>query len=290
MRLENILQDLFGERPLERHTVLQYRKSNQCFGEFLGHPATTEDLVESRINAWLASLTKISTTTVHNRKRGMTAIWNYAAERGLVRYYDQRRLRKTKAAPLVVMARNVADIRTLLEAAQLLKGCMRCGISATDLLIARIRIGFETGLRAGDVLRLTFSQIDGNEIRLVQRKVKRPHKVEISMHTVHAIDVIRFPERELIFPLTKSGLRHWENRLYAKAAELGVNKRRGEALGALRKSFATEVTKRDGIESAARGLGHAPSTGTMVAKLHYVESSAISRPIAPPMVSDSDRN
>ncbi len=227
MRLENILQDLFGERPLERHTVLQYRKSNQCFGEFLGHPATTEDLVESRINAWLASLTKISTTTVHNRKRGMTAIWNYAAERAWCGITIGAAYGKPKRSTGGDGAER-RDIRTLLEAARLLQGCMRCGIPATDLLIARIRIGFETGLRAGDVLRLTFSQLDGNEIRLVQRKVKRPHKVEISMHTVHAIDVIRFPERELIFPLTKSGLRHWEKRLYAKAAELGVNKRRGK--------------------------------------------------------------
>lgn len=147
MFLLELADQLIAERAVSHQTALQYRRCARRFGEFLQRPAAVDDLKESTINSWLVAEQKkgLTGTSVHNAKRGLTVLWNYAAELDLCGYYERRRLRKTRPDPIVVMARNSDDLQILIRAAESLTGQMKTGAPAKVMMLARVLVGFETG-------------------------------------------------------------------------------------------------------------------------------------------------
>lgn len=288
MLLSAVLLELVGERPIESITEGQYRRSIASFSNHLGRQAEISDLNVATVNQWLRSMElagTLSHQTIHNRKRGLTPLWNYAADRGWSAGYEARRLRRIKVADPIVIPWTTSQLRQLLVAVETLPGKLRNGMAARDLMRALLWLSFETGMRPSDWLRVRFDQfdLDIGVVRLVQHKTGKAHSASVGPCTIEAIRKIQFPVRVELIPLLKGGVREWELKLFAHAERTtGFKRRRGQALGTLRKTHGTEVCRERGIEAAAQSLGHV--SGTRVARRHYVQADVLMTPIPAPQL------
>ena len=262
MLLLELLRSYELEKAVGPYTVGQYRKSIETFGEHLGRPPLVEDLTTANVNAWLAAMEpKYQPISLKNKKAGLTAMWNYAADLRLVEPYNSHRLRRIRVPREPVNVWEDAEIAALMKAADEMPGRLRCGIAVAPLLVAYVRVNFETGLRQNDMRALRRASIDDSGlIQIVQKKTKNPHVCRLSLDTLAIIDSTGASDREQIWPLTKWGWNVWTKKLLRAA---GLTR----GLSTLRKSHATAVYRERGKDAAAQSLGHAV-VGTRVVLAH----------------------
>jgi integrase len=173
-------------------------------------------------------------------------------------------------------------VRILLKAASLVNGSLRCGLSARDMLTAWILVAYETGLRPGDIMMLKSTDIEGNVIRIVQRKTGNVHCCSITNSTSVALSRLCTPKRQYLFGLPKSTRRKWELLLFQIAENLGLTRKYRQGLGTLRKTHATEVCRISDANAAALSLGHV--SGSEIARKHYIQPDAMGLPKSPPKI------
>lgn len=279
--LATLLSELVAERPVKAITEAQYDRSIRCFSDFLTRPAVVDDLTPLSVNAWLAKVAKAAQPrTVLNRKRGITPVWNYAAERGLTTSYETRRLRRVSVPHSIVSAWSVDQVEALFAAARDLPGRTVCGIPASVLMGAVCSLAYETGYRPGDWRTLQWEHIDFERrlVTFVQSKTGNPHTAAFSRVTAKCLKKLQAYGREAVVPVGRWSIRRWELQLFQLASDrYGFTRRRGQGLGTLRKSHATSVYLEHGELAAALSLGHV--SGTLVARRHYIDSSAASEPV-----------
>jgi integrase len=280
MNLAILLTQLIAERPVARITEEQYSRSIRCYAQFLGRPAVVADLETSQANEWLAAVAKrAAPRTVLNRKRGLTAVWNYATDRGLAPAYEARRLRRVRIPRGVVEAWSIEQVEALFAAAQALPGATACGIPAALLMSAVCSIAYETGIRPSDWRRITWDSIDFGKrtARFCQHKTGFVHVVGFSVITAGLLERLRRYGRERVVPVGPGSIRRWEVRLFILAAErFGFSRRSGQGIGTLRKSHATAVYLAAGESAAAASLGHV--SGPAIATRYYIATSATRDP------------
>lgn len=281
MLLETLLEELVAERPVKTITEEQYARSIRCFSGFLGRPASVADLIPKSFNEWLARVAKTAQPrTVLNRKRGLTPVWNYATERGLAASYESRRLRRVTVPQSIVEAWSVDQVEALFAAAKVLPGRTACGIPASVLMSAVCSLAYETGYRPGDWRTLEWSHIDFDRrlVTFVQSKTGNPHTAAFSQVTARCLEALKAYGRDAVVPVGRWSIRRWELQLFHVATtQFGFVRRKGQALGTLRKSHATSVYLAHGELAAALSLGHV--SGTLVARKHYIASSAKADPV-----------
>jgi len=281
------IENLIAQRDICRDTANQYRKAIACFSEFLKRPAKRRDLTEKNVNEWLACLLpKFSPETVRNRKGGITAVWNWLAANDQVSSYNPNKMRNIRVPEHVPSAWSLDQVRLLLSAAASVKGFLRCGLKASDMLRAWVLLAYETGLRTGDILRLTCDSIQGNQVFIVQHKTQRPHVARITDHTLEAIEPLLKLRRKHLFGFPRATARRWELHLFTQAEGLGFRRRYRQGLGTLRKTHGTEVCRISDLNAAAISLGHV--SGSMIARRHYVQPDALGLPVSPPQLLGKD--
>lgn len=282
MKLLKLLESIDAERDLSKATREQHEISLRLLGKWLGHPAQLDDLTEPVINKWLASLadTGRMPRTVLSKKRSITTVWNYASERGMCAPYHPRRLRKIRLTEPSFDVWSTGYVAKLLSGAEQLEGKVKRSIPASRFMKACLLVSFETGIRPSDCLRLKFSDIHETCIHWTQSKTGQRHCGYITARTHEAVESIRKPSRDRIFFISKSSMRHWVDKLFEAS---GLERRKGEALGQLRKSHCTEACKAHGLEVAARSLGH--RSGTEVARKHYLAQGVLQSGVLVPAPS-----
>ena len=274
MRLRVALEQILAERDLDKVTADQYRRAELRFSEWLGKAADSVDLTVANVNNWIMHLQqKVCGTTARNYRVALTVIWNHLAGQGQIPHYDSRRLRSPKQTPHPVRAWTLNQFAILLASVEKLPGTLRIGIPAKDLMRAWLWVGFDTAFRPSDLRRLEFCQVDleAGLIIVTQHKTSQPHAARIGPESITALRLIASPDRNLVFPINKSGVRRWELALYRIAAELGFARFRGQGLGTLRKTHATEVFRDAGENAAAESLGHVGGVRTV--RKSYIDSS-----------------
>lgn len=275
------VENMLLERPVDVNTGKNYMRSIRFFGDYLHRPATRDDLVETVVNRWLAAVSAVrSSATVLGHKRSITAVWNWLAEQRLVEDYNARRLRRVALVLPPPQAWSITQLRALLEGAESMPGRLAAGYTAAELMRAWVLVGYETGIRPKDLRALRPRDIQGHRIAITQNKTKRQHSCTISPAAVAALAPLIAAGGTTVFPSSKATMRRWELRLFDTASQFGFDRLRGQALGTLRKTNATEVCRIDGIDAAARSLGHV--SGTDIARRYYVAPEAISEPTRPP--------
>lgn len=281
MLLATLLAELVAERPVKAITEAQYARSVRCFSAFLGRPASVADLTPKSFNEWLAQVAKAAQPrTVLNRKRGLTPIWNYATERGLAASYESRRLRRVTVPQSIVEAWSVDQVEALFAAAKVLPGRTACGIPASVLMSAVCSLAYETGYRPGDWRTLQWEHIDFDRrlVTFVQNKTGNPHTAAFSQVTARCLEALKAYGRDTVVPVGRWSIRRWELQLFHVATtQFGFVRRKGQGLGTLRKSHATSVYLAHGELAAALSLGHV--SGTLVARKHYIDSTAKADPV-----------
>jgi integrase len=275
-------QDMNLENPVAVLTGKNYERSLRFFGQFLGRPAERSDLVERVVNQWLSTVAaEKSSATVLGHKRGVTVLWNWLAGQNLVRPYDSRRLRRVTVTTPPPRSWSVDQVRALLEgAATLLQPCNHG--TAAELMRAWVLLGYESGLRPGDMRRLTPADVARNVISITQNKTGRPHSFAITAATRAALEPLIAAGNPTIFPASKRQVEKWEARLFAASKTFGFFKQYRQGLGTLRKTNATEICRRDGVTAAARALGHV--SGVAIALKHYIAPDAVGKTPSPPVL------
>jgi len=275
MRLDEILRLIQDELTIEKITFDQYRRCVARFAAYLGRPPTVEHLNLEECNAflrWLPVTYGIGPQSVKNYRTALLRVWNYAGDVGLAKHPHARRLRMPRVPQRRVQAWSRSNIGALLAAASTLPGRLRNGISAADFLVAWILVGYDTGLRPGDLRLLDWPDVDldSGTISLTQHKTGQLHGCRIGEAATAALLTLAGYALAPVFPLDKSGVYRWERILYQHAAGAGFRRRTRQGIGTLRKSHATEIYRLYGLSAASESLGHSGSTQT--ARNHYIAS------------------
>lgn len=272
--LINDVADYCDFAGIEDGTAGCYRRSARCFSDFLNRPATRDDLSERLVNKWLAYVaSRRAPKTVLGRKRGITPVWNWLADRGLANRYNPTALRRIKVEHKPVVAWSTGDVRALIAGASDIEGHLTCGVAASDLMAAWARIAYETGFRPVDMRLLRWDDfVSSGVANIIQHKTKYPIAKRLSNAAVAALEPLR-GHSDRVFILTKSGLVRWEKRLFTAAEKHGFRRRKGQGCGTLRKTHATEVCRVSDPQQAALSLGHV--SGPTIALQSYIAADAI---------------
>lgn len=272
MYLSKILDQVLTERDLTRSTENQYRKSIKDYSHYLGWPASEKDLTYSQLNSWLRSLKgKLEPQTIRNKTKGISVVWNQLARRNhKVKPYHHELVYKPVVFQKPVYSWTLDELKTLLAASSNVQQ-----VNAPKLLRALLRVGYDTALRPSDLRLVQWTQVDFKSmtITLSQSKTKRVHTAMLSLEAVEALKDIQSLGGKKIFNLSKDQMRRLGDKLFAEAAKLGFCRRKGQAIGTLRKLHATVQYEDHGASVAAESLGHVGGTRTVLK--HYVDARSI---------------
>jgi len=283
MLLSQVLERIVLEHDLQPCTIKQYQMVVSRFSAWLGKKGELTDLTMDNINGFLLSLQdKFTARTIRNYRVSMTRVWNYASETEGIPAYNPKRLRRQKIIHKPVLSWTPKQVTLLLKGTQDLLGKLNCGIKQSDLMQAWVLVGFDTGLRPIDLRLLRWTDIDFEfgTISITQHKTRRTHTALLSEDSKKALRAIQSPERELVFPIKKGGCRRLEVLLFEAAKRFGFQRVRGQGIGTLRKSHATEIYKKEGEVAAAESLGYVGGVRTV--RTSYIDHREVRQGRLPP--------
>jgi integrase len=287
MHLADLLAQIAKDRDLEPCTLSQYGRAVAKFGLFIKKEPKLSDLTEGNLNLFLADLkTKGKTgTTITNYRVAISVIWNFAVARDLCPPFSPKKIRRPKQESRPVRSWSLSQIKILVDACEKIPGKLRCGVKTGAFLSAWVRAGYDTGLRPVDLRLLRWQDVDlgAGLISITQHKTKRAHTARLSTTSCNLLAAIERPPRDRVFPLSKSGVRRIELILFETARKLGFRRMRGQALGTLRKSHATQIYETEGEFAAAESLGHVGGVRTV--RRSYIDSRSIKAGRLPPEIS-----
>jgi integrase len=189
-------------RDVSKGYIGQLGYSVANFSRWLKRPATIGDLHADTANRWLMHLgeTGLSKYTIHTYWRHLRAIWYHAFDEGLTEAHP-RRVRKIKKPRLANTAWNAAQlVRLLAEADKLVGVSKKSRVPRAAFWRAFLLVGYDTGLRRGDMLRLKTTDVRGrSEFTVVQHKTGWPVVVHLRPETVAAVEATYPPERDRVF-------------------------------------------------------------------------------------------
>jgi integrase len=232
---------------LLKHSITQ-------FSQWLGRPATLDDLDDLVVSQWLTAMAaKKSPNSVARERSGILALWNLAQGRGLVR------LRPTVAPELVPQsvprAFTVDELGRLADSAKLAWGWVG-PVPARVFFPALIAVGLETGERINAILN-TPRHCWHRPTLIVPagvRKGKRQERIyELSPEASDLVDAVSRHEGPTVFwwPCSSTALRKRWKTITRRA---GLGDGRDVQFHALRRSTASHLAAA-GLDATSY-LGH----------------------------------
>lgn len=290
MTLKDFVTDIYSlERSVSKgHRNLLLTKIRR-YSQYLGHEATTHDLNAVSINRFLEHRESVvKNATVVGERAILRALWSAAneAEPDSPWYVPAKpaRLRRLRREEVDVCGWDGDQLKSLLLATERQRGMFRTSavgkVARAPFWRAFLLTAYDTGLRLGDMLRLTAEQITSEgSFRIKQNKTGKFLTIWISREAFEAIQFsLNLQPRKLIFGgvLTKACFhKAWRK----MAREIGL---RGGTKFLRRTSGSM-------IERARPGQGHVHlGNGAAVFAKHYrVERLINDKPVLPPRIMDS---
>ena len=187
MLLADLLVDLYWPlRGIGDRTVTLYRYSLDAWAEMLGRPPCLDDCDETAVARFLSYRGRHrSPATVAKDRAQIVALWSFAAKRGLVTKWPE--VRRIKVPERVPEAWTAEEFRRLLaydtaERVSAMRHLRWCDVRDEDVI-------FRAETRKGNT-----------------RDICR----QIGDHTRDAIDAIREPRRDLVFPWDRGESYLWK--------------------------------------------------------------------------------
>jgi hypothetical protein len=259
MLLSDVMTAYALHRPIRANSIYQYDRTTRVLGDYLGRPATTEDLHPDLVSAWVRWMEpQYSQASVSGNRARLLVIWRFAARRQWSAPVDD--VRPAPRPEPMPESWTLDELRRLIAATDEMRQEVR-GIWLPDYLSALIRAAYQSCLRRSDLWRLPRERIhpDGS-LMIRQHKTSRPVVRWVEPET--AADILRLAGA---FPLSWPGNpRGFYDVMETLCGLAGV--RRG-ALQQLRRTGATWIAVEGGMDAAREALGH--RTAGMVA--HYVD-------------------
>lgn len=278
MQLSQLLETYCLCRAVSPRYRQQLAIACGLFGRHLGRPAATADLADDTVNRWLVAYANGRRPhTVRGKRTALLVLWRWGYAEGFCEQ-PPRRVRKIVLPRLLPEAWGQADLRNLLAAAGSLSGHIRrWRVPWRSYYRALILVGYDSGLRLGDLLVLRWEQIEPDgTLLVVQGKTNWPLLARLRPETLATLEAIRHPEQSRPLALLKPpALRRGWKRVLLAAGLRG-------AIQQLRRSGATSVeASQPGAATAY--LGHRTPG---IAQRHYVDPriarQAVRQP--PPLV------
>lgn len=288
------LRALF-DRYLTEHDVCRQASKNYLstlgrFERHLGRAATTDDLTDSTLNGWTAAMLAArdpkSPRSARNHVKLILTLWRYCVIE--LELFDRMplRIRRIKCPQLVPTAWGEPEMARLMEAAVKLPGCFRSRlprdagrVRRSDFFRALISAGWDSGLRRGDLWKLTTEQALSGQFPIAMSKTGVVKLVTLQPSTVALIERTYPPKRNLAFGevCQFSVYRRWFGELRKLA---GIDER--GSLHRVRKSAATAV-ERQQPGAASWFLAHRSPD---LARRHYIDPRLVGeRAFVPPALS-----
>lgn len=268
------------ERAVSKKAAELYRRSIDLFGEHLKTPATTDHLESGTITDWIMHMEELvasgrmSQRTIYGHRASIITLWRFAAEGGHVATVPARVRKVMKPRPNPI-AWTPEEWTRMIEAADALEGEFEDWVPRSQYFGALMRVAYDTGLRRGDMFRLTQQDVrDDGRLRIVQHKTSEPHQPVMRPDTLERFRGLP-GKNPLKWQGNVSGLYYWFGKL-RRAAKL-----QGGCLHQTRRTGATLVVlQTNSVEQAKKYLGH--RTGDMWRS--YVDMGiADPTPVLPPM-------
>jgi integrase len=224
------------ERGLSEPSAQQLRFVLNSFGKSLGRRPRLSDLVDEKVNAWVVQMQEngLAPETVRGHRIALVGIWREAVYAELVDR-PPGRIRKVRIPQRLPTAWSQADLMRLLEAAGKTPGrFLFSGVRKAPFWRAWILVGYYSGLRRDDLLRLRFDDLrpDG-KLFLVQHKTGTVVRCHLPPDAMEAIRATVPPKRRRLFGDGLSSDRiSKEFRVIIKAAKLKGSTKRLRATGA----------------------------------------------------------
>lgn len=265
--LTTILDEYVILNPVAPRTAYQLRHCVALFTSYLGHPATTADLTDLTVSAWIQSQEgSFAPRTIATRKTVLSGLWRFAAGRGYCS--PPGTLRRVRVGDPMPRAWSLDEMHRLLSATLLIK---RSAYWRAFLLMA-----YESGLRRSDLIALDRSAIGADGVVVVRMaKTRHVHACQVRPETA-ALALALDGQRPLEWPHSRAEWWRYFRRLRQLA---GVD---GGAAQQLRRTGATWVAREQGVDAARRFLGHRSP-----AMIRYYLDERIARPVVylPPKVA-----
>lgn len=259
----------FATRDVRPQYERDTRHRANALEAFAGVPLKMQDVDAELANAFLASLQAkgiYSGKTLKGYRDAILCIWREAWNDGLTPHRPER-VKAFKTRRHLPKAWTIDEVRQLVAAAKTLRGNVwGLGVSRATWFEAYVRLLWCTGLRAGDVLRLEWSQVNGGQIAVSQSKTSHAILCVLSEPATRLVDAIRLrTDSPLVLPWpgARCILDRWFRRLVRKA---GI---REGGTRWIRRSAASYV-ERDQPGRAGQFLGHL--TPGLAAR-HYLDLS-----------------
>lgn len=264
------LHEYLGEyattREIGPETIRQYVIAIRKLEEWAGHTFRLDELDELTISTWLRDYSRtVAANTVRSKRVQILALWRNAADDG---YVDppRRRIRTAKCCLDAPVAWTIDEVASLRAACRKLKRRHKCGLPRSVWWELAVMVAWDTGLRWGDLVRLTVKAIPPHGIfAWTQHKTRRVAICRLEPETMRLLqETLAACPRDLVLPWPASGetFREQAKRLVAKA---GI---RPGTWKWLRRSSGTDVEIQE-FGAAARQLGHRP--GSRIAYVSYVD-------------------
>lgn len=263
---------------LEPITLGWFRCALARWNKHLGRPPVVADFTDLAFNAWLtAELNsgELSRQSIAGYRKGVLVIWRWAWREGHIE--SAPRNPKPVKAPLPVpVGVQRDDAELLLREASKLNGRFRVSkVLKSAFYRALIILVWDTGLRLGDLMRMTWHDLERGVI--VQKKTGWPKYFHVSPDGRKAAEAIRLAGEDRVLGAAVT-------RRHALTGMKRLREAAGLPIGgtkAIRKGAASTVEKLN-RGCAARFLGHKTAG---IAERHYLDPSIVNAdaPAPPPL-------
>lgn len=244
----------------------QLRITVRQFGMRLGREAQLTDLTVAAINGYLGQLREgFAAETRRSRRRILLTLADDAARLGLIAPINRAMIAKVKARPALPCGLTWEEARGVLTAVNHLGGPQerwlrfkyrKTGITRRAWWRAYLASCWDTGAPA-DLRQLRWDEIrEGGFVWKLRGKTAKPLRWQLSEYALLAIEQIREPVRELVFPLPGTlGLFRREAKFILET----VAGLKGQTLGGYRSGAGSDAELRHGRGAGSALLGNSPA-------------------------------
>ena len=258
-------------RGVTADTIRQYRISVGRFEEWAGPGVRLDELSELMVSHWLRYLEgRVKPSTARSKRNQILALWRAAA----AEYLCDPPTRAVRATRVPWQPRNCwtrEEVLKLIRVASWAQRRHSCGLRRADWWELAIRVGWDTGLRWGDQMRLRADEIIDGVAVVRQRKTSAPVAIRLHPSTLSLLGwSLSEAPRELVTPWDASQ-ETFNKQLRLLVAKAGISP---GSWRFLRRGGATNIEAQcPNRGMAARHLGHAP--GSKIAELHYIDPRVV---------------
>lgn len=237
----------------------------------------------SLFNGWLKSL-PVSNTTKINYRRMLVTLLKWGNRYDLCDY-DTDLIPRVKQKKLPTIAWTEKEVLKLYKSATHCNKRFKTGCPERLYWQTFILVGYETGIRLGDLLTLTHDRVRGNRLYITHSKTGVASAKRITKYATRCVN-------KMIYLSTDDTVLGWAlSRKYVtkKFASLVRNAGLSGTIKYLRRSGATHCEKHQ-PGSASRFLGHI--SGQALARRNYIDWTQLSESIPRPpalMITGSEQ-